>query len=119
MQNEKTQNQIVTFEEFQKMDIRVGKVLSVENHPNADKLYVLKVDIGTEVRQIVAGLRPYMEPDRLLNKSIVMIKNLKPAVLRGVESQGMILVASADTPAGSDVIILMPEKDMPPGSKVS
>lgn len=109
----------VTFDEFKKMDVRIGKVLSVENHPKADKLYILKVDIGSEVRQIVAGLRPYMGPERLLNKHIVMIVNLQPAILRGVQSNGMILAASADTPTGREVIILQPEKDMPPGSKIS
>ena len=110
---------LLSFEEFKKMDIRVGKVLSVENHPKADKLYVVKVDVGTEVRQVIAGLRPYMGPERLLNKSVIVICNLQPAVIRGLESQGMILAANTETPAGREVVILMPEKDMPPGSKVS
>ena len=110
---------MISFEEFKKLDIRVGKVLSVENHPNADKLYVLKIDIGGEIRQSVAGLRPYMPPENLPGKSVVVLANLQPVVLRGMESQAMILVASNETASGREVVLLMPEKELPPGSKVS
>lgn len=111
---------MVTFEEFKKLDLRIGKVLSVENHSNADKLYVLKVDIGGEVRQCVAGLRPYLTPEQLLNKTVAVVANLEPAVLRGVESQAMILAASTSSEAGArDVVPLVPEKVVPPGSKIS
>ena len=113
------ENQIVSFDDFKKLDIRIGNVLSVENHPNADKLYVLKVDIGNETRQCVAGLRPYITPEQLLNKSIAVIVNLQPAMLRGVESQAMLLAASTETLSGREVVILAPEKALPPGSKVS
>lgn len=113
-------NPTVSFEEFKKLDIRIARVLSVENHPNADKLYVLKVDIGNnEIRQCVAGLRPYISPERLLNKHVAMVVNLQPAVLRGLESAAMLLAASHEGPAGREVVLLMPEKELPPGSKIS
>ncbi|MFH0887757.1 MAG: hypothetical protein V1871_00940 [Planctomycetota bacterium] len=109
------ENQTVTFEEFKKLDIKVGKVISIENHPNADKLYVLKIDIGTEVKQCVAGLRLHIPLDQLQNKSVVVIANLQPVVLRGVESQVMILAASNN----DEVVILSPAKELPAGSRVS
>jgi methionyl-tRNA synthetase len=108
-------NQMVSFKEFKKLDIRVGKVISVENHPNADRLYILKIDIGTDVKQCVAGLKPYLLPDQLQNKSVVVVANLQPAVLRGVESQVMILAASDN----NEVVILSPAKELPAGSRVS
>ncbi|MEW6025940.1 MAG: hypothetical protein AB1599_01405 [Planctomycetota bacterium] len=121
------ENQIVSFDEFKKLDIRIAKVISVENHPNADKLYVLKVDIGppageagnNEVRQCVAGLRQYVSPERLLNRHIAVVVNLQPAVLRGMESTAMLLAASAETASGREVVLLLPEKELPPGSRVS
>jgi methionyl-tRNA synthetase len=107
---------LVTFDEFKKMDLRIGKILSVEDHSNANKLYVLKIDIGNGgTRQVVAGIKPYYAKEALVGRSIVVICNLQPAMLRGVESQGMLLAASG---AGS-VVVLAPEKDVPPGSKVS
>lgn len=105
---------MVTYEEFMKLDLRVAKVLSVENHPNADRLYLLKVDIGGEERQIVAGIRAYYTPEQLLGRSIVMIVNLEPAVVRGVESQGMLLAAQD----GDRVLVLQPEQPATPGAKV-
>ena len=105
----------VTFEDFKKLDLRIGKIISVENHPNADKLYVMKVDIGGEVRQSVAGLKPYLKPEELLNKSVAVVANLQPAMLRGLESQAMLLAATA----GNEVVLLRPEKEIPPGSKIS
>lgn len=107
---------ILTFDEFKRLDLRIAKVLSVEDHTNANKLYVIKADIGNgEVRQIVAGIRPFYAKEALVGKSVVVICNLQPAMLRGVQSQGMLLAASA---AGS-VIVLTTEKDAPAGSKVS
>jgi methionyl-tRNA synthetase len=98
------------------MELVVGKILSVDDHPNATKLYILKVDLGNgDLRQLVAGLRPYYEKDKLLGKRIVVVANLAPAVLRGVESKGMLLAAQT----GDRVIVLTTDEDMPPGSKVS
>jgi len=87
------------------LDLKVGKVLEVEDHPNADKLYVLKVDIGTEQRTLVAGLKEYYSKEELLGKPIVVVCNLKPAKLRGIKSEGMLLAADD----GSTVSLLVPK----------
>jgi len=82
---------------FAKLNLKVAHVAKVENHPDADKLYVLTLDVGTdETRQLVAGLREYYKPEELTGKHIVFISNLKTAKLRGVESQGMLLAADKD-----------------------
>jgi len=104
----------ITIDDFARMELRVAKVLSAEQHPNADKLIVMRIDLGDEKRQIVAGLRDWYSPEDLAGRSIVVVANLQPAVLRGVESKGMLLAAQS----GNDVVILTPEKELPPGSKV-
>jgi methionyl-tRNA synthetase len=105
----------ITYPEFKKMELVVAQITSVEAHPDADKLYVLKVDTGGgEERQLVAGLKPYYEAAALQGKRIIIVKNLAPAVLRGVESNGMLLAAQD----GDRVIILTTDEEMPPGSKV-
>lgn len=111
----------ITIDDFKKLQLRVGRVLEVQAHPNADRLYVLKVDLGTETRQLVAGLRPfYPDPQALVGRNVVVVANLQPATLRGVESQGMILAASKEVEGKLvDVCVLAPERDVPPGSKVS
>ncbi len=107
----------ITYEDFVKVQMRVGKVLEASNHPNADKLIVLKVDLGSEVRQLCAGLRAYYEAASLVGRNIVVVTNLAPRQMRGVESNGMLLAAS--TPGHEKVIILTTEADIPPGSVVS
>jgi methionyl-tRNA synthetase len=107
---------MATLQQFKELDLRVGRVLSVEDHPNADKLYVLKVDVGGGVvRQLVAGLRPYMPPEALLNRQVVVVCGLEPAVLRGLESQGMVLAVSG----GGTVSLLQPDREVENGSVVS
>ena len=106
----------VTYDEFKKLELRIGTIVAIEDHPNANKLFVLRVDLGEpEPRQLVAGLRPYYpDPAKLLGKQIVVVANLAPALLRGIESRGMLLAAQdADR-----VIILTSDEPMPPGSKV-
>jgi methionyl-tRNA synthetase len=105
---------MITIEEFAKLDLRVATVKAVEPHPNADRLVVLTIDLGTEERQLVAGIRAHYTPEALIGKQIVVVANLQPAVLRGVESQGMLLAASD----GERVVVLSPEKPVAPGSKV-
>ncbi len=105
---------LVSFDDFQQLDLRIGHVTSVEDHPDADKLYVVKVDVGGETRQLVAGLKPFMAKDAIEGKRVVVVANLEPAKLRGVESQGMLLAAEDD----GEVSLLRPEKDLPAGSKV-
>lgn len=95
------------------LDLRVGVVESVEDHPDAGKLYVLKVNIGSETRQLVAGLKAYVPRENLLGKHIVIVANLKPAKLRGIESRGMLLAADD----GNRVVVLeAPDSD--PGDEV-
>jgi len=104
----------VFFEEFKKNDIRVGKVLEVEKIPNSKNLIKLKVDFDSEKRQAVAGLAQFYKPEELMGKEIVVIFNLEPKVLAGIESQGMLLAADVD----EKPIILIPEKEVPIGTKV-
>ena len=85
---------LVAYEDFAKLDLRVAKVLEVTAHPNADKLIVLKVDLGTEQRQIVAGLRAFYGAENLVGKNIVIVANLQPRKMRGLESDGMLLAAT-------------------------
>ena len=105
---------MISFNEFKKMELRVGEVLSVQDHPNADKLIVMKVDIGGEERQLVAGLKPWYAAEQLKGKKVVVVANLEPAVLRGEKSEGMLLAAQD----GDDVVILVPERDVKPGSAI-
>src|SRR3989337_587030 len=90
----KTGGGMVAIEEFQKLELIVAQIKDVQDHPQADKLYVLRVDTGNGERQLVAGIRRSYAKETLLGKRIVMINNLQPAVIRGVESQGMLLAAS-------------------------
>ena len=79
---------------FSDLDIEVGQILSVEKHPNADKLYVEKVQLGADkIVQIVSGIAKYYTPEQLLNKKVLILRNIPSALLRGVESQGMVLAA--------------------------
>ncbi len=97
------------------MEIKVGRVLSVEDHPNADKLMVIRVDVGEAApRTLVAGLKEYYKKEDLAGKLIVVITNLQPARLRGIESNGMLLAAQ-DV---NVVSFLTPEKAVAPGSPV-
>ena len=97
------------------MDLRIGTVKSAEPHPQADRLLVLTIDLGSEERQIVAGIRGHYTPEELLGRQIVVVANLQPAKLRGIESQGMLLAATD----GDNIIILGPERKVYPGAKVS
>ena len=83
---------MIEFADFQKVEMKVAKVVGVEVHPNADKLYVVKLDLGGgETRTVVAGIRAFYAPEALVGKTVICVANLAPRPLRGVESQGMIL----------------------------
>ena len=99
----------ITFDDFAKLDLRVGKVVEVAAHPNADKLLVLKVDLGFEVRTICAGIKAFYAPEAILGRNIIIVANLAPRKLRGIESHGMLLAASNDD--HSQVVLLTTEKD--------
>ena len=106
---------LASIEEFKKIALRIGVVVEAADHPNADRLLVLKVDIGEATpRQLVAGIKgPYAAAD-LIGKRVVVVANLKPATLRGVESQGMVLAASD----GSAIVLVSPERSIGAGSTV-
>lgn len=106
---------VASIEDFQKIALRVGVIVAAENHPNADRLLVLKVDIGEPTpRQLVAGIKSGYQPADLLGKHVAVVANLKPALLRGIESQGMVLAASD----GSTIILLSLERPIRPGSTI-
>ena len=107
----------IPFADWSKLDIRVGKILQVSDHPKADKLFILEVDFGQlGKRTIVAGLRKHYEKEELENKLAIFIINLEPITLRGVKSDGMTLAAVSEDE--SVIAILEPNKDIELGSKV-
>ncbi len=108
------QKPLVGIEDFDKLDLGVGMILEAKKHPKADKLLVFKVDIGGEVRQIVSGIAKFYDPSLLIGKKVVVVKNLKPILLRGEESYGMLLCASNE----NDLELLNVEK-LPSGAQVS
>ncbi len=111
---------VISFDDFAKLDLRVGKIVEIKNHPNADKLYVTSVDMGGgQVRQVIAGLRPYIAPEGLIGKNVVLVANLAPRKMRGLESQGMLLAASFMEGPDRKVVVLTTDLPVPPGSTVS
>jgi methionine--tRNA ligase beta chain len=108
---------LIQFDDFAKIKMRVATVVQSEAHPSADKLIVLQVDLGSEKRQIIAGLRGYYEPEALVGKQIVVVTNLAPRMMRGLESQGMLLAALTEDQA--QVILLTTDREIAPGSAVS
>jgi methionine--tRNA ligase beta chain len=106
---------MISIDEFRKVELIVATIKSAEPHPNADKLMLLQVDLGTEQRQICAGIRNHYTPEELVGRQIIVVANLETAKLRGLESQGMLLAASDE----GRVVILSPEKTVQPGAKVS
>lgn len=105
---------MATFEEFKKLELKVAEIKEVNDHPNADRLYVLIIDLGDKTKQVVAGIKNSYKKEELIGKQVVVIENLEPAVLRGVESQGMLLAASDET----GIAIISPGRKMKPGSVV-
>ena len=113
----------ITFEEFAKVDLRVAKIVSAENHPSADRLFKLTVDDGSgRARPLCAGIRGHYTAEELVGRTIVIVANLAPLVIRGEESRGMLLAAS-DAPKDANtarrVILLTTAADIAPGAIVS
>lgn len=106
---------MISIQQFAELELVVAQIKEVDDHPNADRLYVMKVDIGGEERQVVAGIRKSYSKEELVGRKVVVIKNLEPAIIRGVESQGMLLAASAPE---ANPVILTTEKDVPAGCRV-
>lgn len=105
----------ISFAEFQKLDLRIGKIIEANQIPNSKKLIRIIVDFGSEKRQAVAGLLKYYKPEELVGKKCVFLLNLQRRVLAGVESQCMILAAEDNE---GNVIVLQPEKDIAEGTKI-
>ena len=106
--------EIINFDDFSKLKLRVGKIMSAEEVEGSNKLIKMKVDIGDEERQIVAGISKYYSLDELTNKTVIVLINLEPRKIFGIESQGMLL-ASFD---GDEVSLLQTDKEMIPGSEI-
>ncbi|MEA3493156.1 MAG: tRNA-binding protein [Candidatus Margulisiibacteriota bacterium] len=107
----------ISFDEFKKMDIRVGEIKSAEPVEGADRLYKIIVDIGDEERILVAGIKQYYPVEDVPGKKVLVLVNLEPKVIRGVESHGMILCAHAED--RSQLVCATVEKEIANGSKVS
>jgi methionine--tRNA ligase beta chain len=105
---------MITFDDFMKLDIRIGTVTAAEKVVGADKLIRLELDLGGEHRQVVAGMAPTYTPADFIGQQVPILVNLEPRKLRGVESQGMILAVDVD----GKPIMLIPDKEVPPGSMV-
>jgi methionyl-tRNA synthetase len=105
---------MVNLEEFKKLDIRIAKVLEVSDHPNADKLFVLKIDTGEKKKQIVAGIKNFYKKDDLIGRYIVVVDNLEPVTLRGETSEGMLLAAQDE----QTISVLIPDRPVKEGSRV-
>jgi len=106
---------MISYDDFKKLEMVTAMVLEVEDHSNADRLFVVKVDIGGETRQVVAGIRGHYKKEELIGKEVIVLKNLQTATIRGVESNGMILA----TKDGDKLAVLIPEKEVKVGSSVS
>jgi len=102
------------FEKFAALNLRVGKVVDVQPHPNADKLYLMKVDIGRPIT-MVSGLKDFYTAEELRKKTLIIVTNLEPAVIRGVKSEGMLLAAEE----GRQLALLTPERDLPAGTQIT
>jgi methionine--tRNA ligase beta chain len=105
---------MISFEDFQKIDLRVAKIIKAEKIEGSEKLLKLEVNLGKEIRQIVAGIAKFYQPEDLVGKEIVVVANLEPKKLMGLESQGMLLAADDN----GKPIILIPEKEVAPGTKI-
>ena len=105
---------MATIDDFRKIELKVAQIKEVSEHPNADKLLVLTVDVGDKTKQVVAGIKSAYSRETLLGKYVVLVDNLDPAMLRGVESQGMILAGSDE----SGMAIISPERALKIGSIV-
>jgi methionyl-tRNA synthetase len=104
----------INYDHFAQLDLRVAKVLEAREHPNANKLLLLRIRVGEVEKQIVAGIRGHYQPEDLVGRRIIVVNNLEPAMIRGEESNGMLLAASD----GTSVVLLQPEREIADGSRV-
>ena len=104
----------LTFEDFKKTELRIAKILDVQEIPGADRIWRIQVDTGAEKKEIVAGIKKFYSREALLGRSVIIVNNLAPSVIRGVESKGMLLAAKD----GAELSLLCLDKDLPAGSLV-
>lgn len=105
---------MITYDDFKKVELKIAKVLEAEEVVGAEKLLKLQIDLGGEKRQIVAGIKKNYQPKDLIGKEIAVVTNLEPRMVMGVESNGMLLAASDE----KGPIVLMPEREVAPGSGI-
>lgn len=104
---------MISFEDFTKLELKVGTILEAEDIEGSEKLIKLKIDLGEEKpRQILAGVKQWYRPEDLIGKQVVVVANLESRVMMGLESQGMVLMA------GDEPVLLMPQKEVPPGTEI-
>jgi len=108
---------MINFEDFKKLELRVAKILEAEKVEGAEKLLKLKIDLGREQRQLIAGIAKYYRPEELIGKEIVVAANLEPKTIFGLESQGMILAARNEQT--KEIALLVPDKKVGPGSLIT
>lgn len=112
---EKEEEKLITIDDFDKIDLRVAEIVKAEKHPDAEKLLVLQLKLGEETRQVVSGIAKYYEPEALIGKKVVMVYNLQPVKLRGIDSYGMILAAQK----GKKLTLVSTLEDLASGAKIS
>ncbi len=108
------ENNMATIDDFRKLEFRIAQIKEANDHPNADKLIVLTLDLGDRQKQVVAGIKNHYSKEELIGKQVVLVDNLDPVILRGVESQGMILAGSDET----ILAVVSPDKYLKLGSIV-
>src|SRR5271167_440912 len=106
---------VITYDDFAKLELRVAKVVEARPHPNAERLLLLQVDVGDQQKQIVAGIRQHYAPEQLVGKLIVIVNNLEPAMLRGESSNGMLLAATSNEKV---VVLTVDDPDCAVGAKI-
>jgi len=105
---------MITIDDFRKLELRIAQIKEVNDHPNADKLLILTLDLGDRQKQVVAGIKNFYAKEELIGKQVVLVDNLDPVILRGIESQGMILAGSDENILG----LISPDKSLKLGSIV-
>lgn len=114
IESKEIKNDLISIDDFKKVELVVGTVEECKRHPNADKLLVSKINIGNETRQIVSGIADFYEPEEFIGKKVIVVANLKPAKLRGIESQGMILAGNK-----KGILEVLSVETLPNGTKIS
>lgn len=105
---------MASIDDFKKLELKIAQIKEVNDHPDADRLYVIMLEVGDKTKQVVAGIKRSYAKEELMGKQVVLVDNLEPAVIRGVESQGMLLAASDE----AGIVIVSPERKVALGSIV-